>query len=110
MSTELAQDEDDADNRDAEEYDLDALERHGRAKDADDENGDSNGAIRLRQDVAEDNVVFEIGDEEEDAEPLKVKKGDSSDGYELGDDHEDADESKGLMGAGRPSRIDKRMD
>lgn len=122
MSTELAQDEDDAEGRDAEAYDLEAIESGHRMpiKDEDDE-----GGIRLhgREEalhapLGEDNVVFEIGDEDDDehhhspSEPRPNGNGrggsaNSNGGYEIGDDD---DEGHGLMGGGRSSRTDKRLD
>ncbi|KAJ3765918.1 hypothetical protein FB446DRAFT_425212 [Lentinula raphanica] len=65
MSDELAQDE-----ADAEDYDLEYLER-GRGGRDDDEatlRGDEHG-----HPVGEDSVVFEIGDEEEDMTPITAK-------------------------------------
>lgn len=59
MSDEIAQDE-----ADAEDYDLESLEHRSRLRDDDDEvtlRGDDQGLP-----VAEDSVVFEIGDEDED--------------------------------------------
>jgi hypothetical protein len=68
MSHELAQSEEDA-----EDYDLDALERHEHAKDLANGDGDpgTEGQIRLGEPsgarrVRDDDVVFEIGDEGSD--------------------------------------------
>ncbi|KAJ3873727.1 hypothetical protein F5051DRAFT_114881 [Lentinula edodes] len=65
MSEELAQDE-----ADAEDYDLEYLER-GRGARNDNEatlRGDEHG-----HPVGEDSIVFEIGDEEEDMTPITAK-------------------------------------
>lgn len=116
MSTELAQDEDDAEGRDAEAYDLEAMARGPYAQPADQEggirlNGDERHALR-----GDDDVVFEIGDEDEEGEhtptatatpgrrtePSALGGG----GYEITDDG-DANERGGLMGG---SRTDKRLD
>lgn len=111
MSTELAQDEDDADGRDAEAYDLEAIERGRFIKD----DGDSEGGIKLhggellRTPVGEDNVVFEIGDEDEDDRTPGDgrRSANANDGYEIGED--DGHESQGLM-RGTSPRTDKRND
>lgn len=111
MSTELAQDEDDADGRDAEAYDLEAMEHHGHVKDE-----DTDGGIRLhggdgslRTPLGEDNVVFEIGDEDDEDhthnKPSRQNSG--NDGYLSGDD--DGHEDQGLIG-GKSPRADKRID
>ncbi|KAJ3781092.1 hypothetical protein GGU11DRAFT_747928 [Lentinula aff. detonsa] len=65
MSEELAQDE-----ADAEDYDLEYLERGRGARDDDEATlrGDEHG-----HPVGEDSVVFEIGDEEEDMTPITAK-------------------------------------
>ena len=85
MSTELAQSEEDA-----EDYDLEALERREHAKDVVNGEADAEGQIRLGGDsrpLREDNLVFEIGDEGSDKED---------------DDHAglDGDEMSGLMRSG----------
>jgi len=68
MSTELAQDEDDADGRDTEAYDLETIERGALVKDDDDEGGIRlhGGEESLRTPIGEDGVVFEIGDDDEE--------------------------------------------
>ncbi|GAW07101.1 protein PTM1 [Lentinula edodes] len=65
MSEELAQDE-----ADAEDYDLEYLERGRGARDDDEATlrGDEHG-----HPVGEDSIVFEIGDEEEDMTPITAK-------------------------------------
>lgn len=92
MSTELAQDEDDADGRDAEAYDLEAL--------AHKDDGEQDGGIQLTNvdsslhtPLAADDVVFEIGDHDDDDEV----------------EHHSprGQESHGLMGS---TRTDKRID
>ncbi|KAF8922088.1 hypothetical protein CPB85DRAFT_1427422 [Mucidula mucida] len=72
MSDEIAQDEDDA-----EDYDLDALESRTRDRD-DDDNATLVGTSRGGPGLAEDSVVFEIGDEDEDDadSPSKKRRGD----------------------------------
>lgn len=96
MSTELAQDEDDADGRDAEAYDLEALAHGDHHKD----DGEQEGGIRLpnadsslHTPLAADDVVFEIGDHDDDDEV----------------EHHSprGQESHGLMGS---TRTDKRID
>lgn len=118
MSTELAQDEDDAEGRDAEAYDLEAMSRgHYSQPPAYQQ---EEGGIRLngeeREALRGDDVVFEIGDEDEHedgehtptattlarTEPSALGGG----GYEITDDG-DANERGGLMGG---SRTDKRLD
>jgi len=58
MSEELAQDD-----ADAEDYDMEALERRHRD---DDDNATLVGGPRGSERLAEDSVVFEIGDEDDD--------------------------------------------
>ncbi|KAL1748972.1 lung seven transmembrane receptor-domain-containing protein [Schizophyllum fasciatum] len=111
MSEELAQDEEDA-----EDYDLEALERrgYGRAhgEDDDEEDGAHAGArgSRRRDDdeatlvgaarggpVGEDAVVFEIGDEDDDDETPK-KRGHAE---RLSGEHGRGEERRGLMSRDR---------
>lgn len=122
MSMELAQDEDDAEGRDAEAYDLEAL-AHGHYAKHDEE--EEHGGIRLGgRENMNDDVVFEIGDEDEEGaetptggsrsqtpvaatrktEPSALGGG----GYEITD--EDEDERGGLMGGASTRKTDKRMD
>ncbi|KAJ7597591.1 lung seven transmembrane receptor-domain-containing protein [Mycena floridula] len=75
MSDELAQDE-----ADAEDYDMEALEGRSRNRDEDDDNATLVGSRRGRDDLAEDSVVFEIGDEDmgsDDESKTPTKKRDS---------------------------------
>jgi hypothetical protein len=93
MSDEIAQDEEDA-----EDYDLDALEHRIRARDDDD---DATLVGRRGPDsVAEDNVVFEIGDEdggsdEDDGMTPKKRRGERLSGEQVQAGQE---EREGLMG------------
>lgn len=94
MFDEIAQDEEDA-----EDYDLEALEHRTRARDDDD---DTTLVGRRGPDsLAEDQVVFEIGDEdgasdEEDDSPHKKRRGAQS---RVSEHHEGvADERAGLIG------------
>ena len=95
MSDELAQDEEDA-----EDYDLEALEHRTRAREEDDDDATLVGR-RGPDSIAEDHVVFEIGDEDdEDPEtPSKKRRG----GQEDNPDHHEgsADERAGLIGRNR---------
>ncbi|KAJ6503337.1 lung seven transmembrane receptor-domain-containing protein [Mycena vitilis] len=72
MSDEIAQDEEDA-----EDYDLESMGHHGRIPDDDDDDAATLVGIRRggHDPVAEDNVVFEIGDEDdEDEEEMKKRR------------------------------------
>lgn len=99
MSTELAQSEEDA-----EDYDLDTLDRRDHPKDLEEAR---EGQIRLgdRQALGDDEVVFEIGDEGSD------KDADEDDRRHTGND-----ERRGLIGSGSSSppdsarRVKDRMD
>lgn len=88
MSDELAQDEEDA-----EDYDLEALENRTRARDDDD---DATLVGRRGPDsLAEDHVVFEIGDEDAGSDdeadsPSKKRRG--------GQNEVSEDERAGLIG------------
>jgi len=101
MSDELAQDEEDA-----EDYDLEALENRTRARDDDD---DATLVGRHGPDsLAEDHVVFEIGDEdagsdEEVDSPNKKRRGQNG----VSEHHEGReDERVGLIGGGGNNRED----
>jgi hypothetical protein len=90
MSDEIAQDEEDA-----EDYDLEALEHRTRARDDDD---DATLVNRRGPDsIAEDHVVFEIGDEDvgSDDEDDKRRRVNRLSGEHTGGDNE---ERVGLMG------------
>jgi hypothetical protein len=96
MSDELAQEDEDA-----EDYDLEAIERRTRARDDDD---DATLTDRRPIDnVGEDSVVFEIGDhdlsDDEDGKPI-IKKPQT--GQHRDDDRREGDhnERQGLMGNG----------
>jgi len=86
MSDELAQDEEDA-----EDYDMEALEHRTRAQD-DDDNATLVGGRRGRDDLAEDSVVFEIGDEDGGSDdestaaktPTKKRRGERLSGEHAG--------------------------
>ncbi|KAJ7619220.1 lung seven transmembrane receptor-domain-containing protein [Mycena polygramma] len=72
MSDEIAQDEEDA-----EDYDLESMGHHGRIPDEDDDDAATLVGTRRggHDPVAEDNVVFEIGDEDdEDEEEMKKRR------------------------------------
>lgn len=112
MSTELAQDEDDADGRDAEVYDLESMERGALVKD----DADTEGGIRLhggeeplRTPLGEDGVVFEIGDEDDDEHSSHPRRApsDANGGYEIEDDK---DENQGLMSNSKSPGIERRND
>lgn len=105
MSTELAQDEDDADGRDAEAYDLESMERGVLIKD----DADAEGGIRLhggeeslRTPLGGDAVVFEIGDDDEEHNSHGRRTA-SNGGYDIEDDK---DESQRLMSSSRSPRVD----
>lgn len=99
MSEELAQEDEDV-----EDYDLEAIESRTRARDDDDDAtlvGGRRGPGSMMG-VGEDEVVFEIGDHDEDDEP---KTGDSRKPHtdqhvqdDRGDAHEDEGERHGLIG------------
>jgi hypothetical protein len=98
MSDELAQDEEDA-----EDYDLEALERRTAARSGgdDDEYDDDDDATLVSRrgpaSLADDGVVFEIGDQEEeesdDEEPGHRRKPERQSPREAGAEHE----RRGLM-------------
>jgi hypothetical protein len=94
MFDEIAQDEEDA-----EDYDMEALEHRTRARDDDD---DATLVGRRGPDsLAEDHVVFEIGDEddEDDASPHKKRRGGQNG---VSEHHEgEEDERSGLIGGDR---------
>ncbi|KAF9454091.1 hypothetical protein P691DRAFT_693125 [Macrolepiota fuliginosa MF-IS2] len=70
MSDEIAQDE-----NDAEDYDLESLNHRQRLRDEDDDDVTLVGTRNGRpQSLAEDQVVFEIGDEDEDDEDPSKKR------------------------------------
>ncbi|KAH7886134.1 hypothetical protein F5I97DRAFT_1928006 [Phlebopus sp. FC_14] len=99
MSDELAQEDEDA-----EDYDLEALQRRTAAREDDEVTLVNNR--REPQPIAEDNVVFEIGDEDagsdnEPDSPPKKRRGERK----STDDHEHADEREGLIG-GRQQKED----
>jgi len=94
MSDELAQDEEDA-----EDYDLEALEHRTRARDDEDDDATLVGR-RGPDSMADDQVVFEIGDEdagsdEEVDSPAKKQRGQNG-----GSSHHAASEERaGLIGS-----------
>lgn len=93
MFDEIAQDEEDA-----EDYDLEALEHRTRARDDDD---DATLVGRRGPDsLAEDQVVFEIGDEEDEdeASPHKKRRGSQNANSQH---HEEDDERSVLISGGR---------
>ncbi|KAH7909795.1 hypothetical protein BJ138DRAFT_185438 [Hygrophoropsis aurantiaca] len=101
MSDEIAQEDEDA-----EDYDLEALQ--GRSMAREDDEITLVNSRREPQAVAEDQVVFEIGDEdagsdEETESPTKKRRGDRGDS-----DHQDGvdDEREGLMGGGQRKNRD----
>jgi len=94
MSDEIAQDE-----NDAEDYDLESLNHRQRLRDDDDDDvtlvGTRNGHA---QSLAEDQVVFEIGDEDEDDEdPSKKRRPERL----SGENAHHPGEREGLMSEGR---------
>jgi hypothetical protein len=98
MSTELAQDDDEAGD-----YDLDTMERQIPTHDEDEM------TPIPRHSIAEDGVVFEIGDAEghddsEDDQP--IRKGEVENGHLKGHESDD-DERKGLMGRRSPNVKDR---
>ena len=69
MSDEIAQDEEDA-----EEYDLDAIQNRTRVKDDNDDNAATlvaGGHSHCRDSLTDDQVVFQIGEEDEDEDAKK---------------------------------------
>ncbi|KAF7981133.1 hypothetical protein HWV62_34873 [Athelia sp. TMB] len=93
MSDELAQDEEDA-----EDYDLEALEHRTRARGDDDDDATLVGR-RGPDSLAEDQVVFEIGDEDagsddDAASPTKKRGQNGNAGH-----HVEAEERAGLIGS-----------
>jgi hypothetical protein len=99
MSDEIAQEDEDA-----EDYDLEALQRRTDAREDDEITLVNNR--REHEALAEDQVVFEIGDEdggsdEEGDSPSKKRRGERKSLDENGDEH--IDERQGLIG-GRQGR------
>jgi len=97
MSDELAQDDEDA-----EDYDLEALEHRTRARDDDDDEDEDGATLVGRRgpgSIGEDQVVFEIGDEDagSDDEDSPVKKSRGQDGNS--GHHGRAEERAGLIGS-----------
>ncbi|KAF7307076.1 Integral membrane protein [Mycena indigotica] len=94
MSDEIAQDEEDA-----EDYDLESMGQRGRIADEDDD--DTATLVNSRRGpVAEDQVVFEIGDEDagsDDEEEAKKRRRRLSGEHARGGE----DERRGLMNEGR---------
>jgi len=93
MSDEIAQDE-----NDAEDYDLESLNHRQRLRDDDDEAtlvGTRNGGPHA---LAEDQVVFEIGDEDEDDEDSAKKRHAAR---LSGENTHHPGEQEGLMNEGR---------
>ena len=93
MSDELAQDEEDA-----EDYDLEALEHRTRARGDDDDDATLVGR-RGPDSLAEDQVVFEIGDEDagsddDAASPTKKRGQNGNAGH-----HAEPEERAGLIGS-----------
>lgn len=88
MSDELAQDEEDA-----EDYDLEALERRTNLRDDDEA---TLVGRRGPDSVAEDHVVFEIGDEDDDEEAVAKKRHEEHRTSVEGNGHA-PDEREGLM-------------
>lgn len=94
MFTELAQDEEDA-----EDYDLEAMEHRTRARGDDDDDDDATLVGRRGPDtVADDEVVFEIGDEDggsDDDDSPRAKRGQNG----VPDHHAEPEEERaGLIG------------
>ncbi|KAJ7631174.1 lung seven transmembrane receptor-domain-containing protein [Roridomyces roridus] len=90
MSDEIAQDEEDA-----EDYDLESMGHRGRIPDEDDDDAATLVGSRRHEPIAEDNVVFEIGDEDggsDDEEEAKKRRRRLS-----GEPHSAEDERRGLM-------------
>jgi len=89
MFDEIAQDEEDA-----EDYDLESLERRTEARGPPEDDDTATLVGRAPGSLAEDAVVFEIGDEEGDEDdPMSAKKRHTSENHD-GADHE----REGLMG------------
>ena len=96
MSEELAQEDEDA-----EDYDMEALERRTRLRDGDDDDdatlvGGRRGHSPI---VGDDAVVFEIGDHEDDED--ESKSPDKPRHKESGEHDGAAHEREGLMGGDR---------
>ncbi|KDQ63295.1 hypothetical protein JAAARDRAFT_29313 [Jaapia argillacea MUCL 33604] len=102
MSDEIAQDEEDA-----EDYDLEAIERRTDARDRDDDDDATLVGRRGPGSVAEDGVVFEIGDEDEhegddDDEDEGAAKKRRAENRLSGEQHEGGEEERqGLTGVGK---------
>ncbi|KAJ3573040.1 hypothetical protein NP233_g2678 [Leucocoprinus birnbaumii] len=91
MSDEIAQDE-----NDAEDYDLESLNHRQRLRDDDDDDATLVGSRRIPS-VAEDQVVFEIGDEDDEEEdPTKKHRPERLSGENVHPHH--SGERQGLMG------------
>lgn len=103
MSEELAQEDEDA-----EDYDMEALERRSRLRNLEtgeeDDDDDATlvagrrGGVRREPVVGDDAVVFEIGDHEEDEDEVKSPEGRRHKADEEDDDRVAAHEREGLMG------------
>lgn len=94
MSDEIAQDEEDA-----EDYDLESLTHRTRLREDDDDATLVDGQRRGPESIADDHVVFEIGDEDvgSDGEDASLKRHRSS-----GENHHIKDgEREGLIGQTR---------
>lgn len=97
MSDELAQDDEDA-----EDYDLEALEHRTRARDDDDDEDEDGATLVGRRgpgSIGEDQVVFEIGDEDagsdDEVSPVKKTRGQNGNSSR----HGGAEERAGLIGS-----------
>ena len=104
MSDEIAQDEEDA-----EDYDLEAIESRTRARDEEDDDDITLVGRRAGHDiqsVGEDHVVFEIGDEEEEEDPItpKRRKADRVSVERLKVSVENNSETEGLMAGDEETR------
>jgi len=95
MSDEIAQDEEDA-----EDYDLEALENRTRARE--DDEATLVGGRRGPSSLAEDSVVFEIGDDDDDHSPVTAKSRHSE---RLSGEHAE-EERRGLMNGDGRDRSD----
>ncbi|KAK7465358.1 hypothetical protein VKT23_005337 [Stygiomarasmius scandens] len=95
MSDEIAQDEEDA-----EDYDLEALENRTRARE--DDEATLVGGRRGPGSLAEDSVVFEIGDDDDDHSPVTAKSRHSE---RLSGEHAE-EERRGLMNGDGRDRSD----
>lgn len=92
MSDEIAQDEEDA-----EDYDLESIQNRSRVRD-DDDDDDAATLVGGRRGhptapVGEENVVFEIGDEDEEDEDVKKRRHERP----SGENRRHSGEREGLM-------------